>query len=347
VIGSSLILHPSSFILLFAVPLGVSAVLTVLLIRWAPRLGLVDHPDPRKVHRQPTPRAGGLAIAAGVAAGVGLLSFLEPASPLLDPRWTFGLAVVVLGLLDDLRPLPWQLRLGVQTAVAVLAFASVPTPDDAVPAWLTRALAVAWTVGLVNAFNMLDNMDLLSGGVAWVASGCLAAAALFGGPAPGPSVVLMGALAGFLWFNRPPARIFMGDAGSTFLGFFLAVGTVQLVLAPGPPWRWAVPPCLLAVPCYDLVAVVLLRLRQGRSPFHADRQHLSHRLVAAGLSPPAAVRTIHLLALASGAGGLLLYQVGEAEGAVLVGVQFALWWAVVVVADRRIVRRWFTGAETH
>ncbi|MCI0459397.1 MAG: hypothetical protein L0Z62_20800, partial [Gemmataceae bacterium] len=135
-----------------------------------------------------------------------------------------------------------------------------------------------------------------------------------------------------------------GDAGSTFLGFFLAIGTAQLVLdAPAPPWRWAVPVCLLAVPCYDLVAVVLLRLRQGRSPFHPDKQHLSHRLVAAGLSGPWAVRTIHLLALASGAAALLLYR-ADAEGAVLVGVQLALWWAVVVVADCHITRRWFGGA---
>jgi UDP-GlcNAc:undecaprenyl-phosphate GlcNAc-1-phosphate transferase len=155
-------------------------------------------------------------------------------------------------------------------------------------------------------------------------------------------LILMGALTGFLWFNRPPARIFMGDAGSTFLGFFLGLGSLRLVLdRPGPAWRWAVPLCLLAVPWYDLVTVVGLRLRQGRSPFHPDRQHLSHRLVAAGLGPASAVSAIHLLALASGVTGLLLYQENEPQGAVLAGVQFALWWAAVVAADRHVTRRWF------
>ena len=118
----------------------------------------------------------------------------------------------------------------------------MPAGDAGLPPWLVRGLAVVWTVGLINAFNMLDNMDLLSGGTAWVACACLALAALLGGPDPGPSLILLGALTGFLWFNRPTARIFMGDAGSTFLGFFLGLGSLQVVLAsPEPAWRWVVP----------------------------------------------------------------------------------------------------------
>jgi UDP-GlcNAc:undecaprenyl-phosphate GlcNAc-1-phosphate transferase len=243
--------------------------------------------------------------------------------------------IVVLGLVDDLRPLPWQLRLGVQTAVAVGMEAAWPAETS----WLLRGLAVFWIVGLINAFNMLDNMDALSAGVAWIAAFLLAFASL---PTleraedwlPAlPYLMLMGALSGFLWFNQPPARIFMGDAGSTFLGFFLGLRSLEGGLVEADhPQTWAVPLCILAVPWYDLGAVVALRLWQGRSPFHADKQHLSHRLVALGLRPPTAVRVIYLLALGSGVCGLLLRKVSPEE-AWLIGVQLACWWFAVAVVE--------------
>ncbi len=322
----------SDAFLLACVAAAVSWVLTAILIRAAPRLGLVDYPGDRKVHTRPTPRGGGLAIAAAVFVGSAFLS----APPLVLLVW--GFLILLLGLIDDLRPLPWQVRLGVQTAVAVAAVLLILPPAEP---WL-RAVAVVWVVALTNAFNMLDNMDLLSGGVAFLAAGALAAVWL--GPpvadAPGSPaefaffLLLMGAVAGFLFWNRPPARIFMGDTGSTFLGFLIGMGTARVGLRPeGPSWSWAVPLCVAAVPCYDLVTVVALRLSQGRSPFHADKQHLSHRLVARGLSPVLAVGAIHLMALASGASGLILCFVPSAAAAALVLGQLAVWWGVLAVIE--------------
>ncbi|HZT81276.1 MAG TPA: MraY family glycosyltransferase [Gemmataceae bacterium] len=326
-------------------PFAVSWLLTAGLIRWAPRLGLVDKPDPRKSHAVPTPSGGGLAIYAGLLAtwlvavvgrgqlGVGGLPF---------PILALGLGLVLLGLIDDLRPLPWQLRLGVQFAVAGVAVVGWMPTDS----WPLRAAGLVWVVGLVNAFNMLDNMDALSGGTAAVAAGALAVLRWWSLPAEDgaalPCVAFVAAVAGFLWFNRPPARIFMGDAGSTFLGFALGLVSLDLTLRAGQepgaaPGAWAAPLAVLAVPYYDLATVVLLRLRQGRSPFHADRQHLSHRLVALGLSRPAAVGTICLMALASGTAGLLLYRVPDAVGAALVGLLLACCWAAV--AGVEYVRR--------
>jgi UDP-GlcNAc:undecaprenyl-phosphate GlcNAc-1-phosphate transferase len=217
----------------------------------------------------------------------------------------------------------------VQAAVAVAAvFWLLPEVGP-----LARAAAAFWVVALVNAFNMLDNMDALSGGVAAIAGGYLAVLGWLAGEPAGewaPCLVLAAAVCGFLWWNRPPARIFMGDCGSTLLGFILGVGTARVGLRPGgPPWSWAIALCVAAVPCYDLVTVVTIRLSQGRSPFHPDKQHLSHRLVSRGLSKPAAVGLIHLMALASGASGVILSLVPSAPAAVLVGVQLALWWAVV------------------
>jgi UDP-GlcNAc:undecaprenyl-phosphate/decaprenyl-phosphate GlcNAc-1-phosphate transferase len=310
----------------------VSWLLTALLIRWALRLGLVDHPNARKVHVTPIPKGGGLAIFAGFSVA----SFFLPLS--IGQFFLFGL-IVGLGLIDDLRPLSWQLRLGVQTAVVLVSVLLWPAEVS----WPLRAVAVFWVVAMLNAFNLLDNMDALSGGVAWIAAAFLALACLTQARSAsegGTSLVLIGALSGFLWFNRPPARIFMGDAGSTFLGFFLGLSSLDVALPTSQmPWAWAVPLCIFAVPCYDTTSVVLLRLAQGRSPFHPDKQHLSHRLVARGLRSTTAVGVIYLMAVASGVSGLLLYHVADATGAYLVVGQFACWWCALAVFEFVVPRK--------
>jgi UDP-GlcNAc:undecaprenyl-phosphate GlcNAc-1-phosphate transferase len=206
-----------------------------------------------------------------------------------------------------------------------------------VGAWW-RAAAVLWVVALTNAVNMLDNMDTLAGGVAFVAAGALAAVWWLTGPRLPAGyalpLMLMGAIAGFLLWNRPPARMFMGDAGSTFLGFVLGLATARLGLRMGgPPGSWAMPLCIAAVPCYDLLSVVAIRLSQGRSPFHADKQHLSHRLVARGLSPVVAVGVIHLMALASGTSGVILCFVPSSAAVGLVVGQLAAWWGALAVIE--------------
>ena len=312
---------------LFGLPLVISWLLTALLIPWAPRLGLVDYPSDRKVHVQPTPRGGGLAIFGTVLA----ISYQLSA---ISYQTLLGTIILLLGLFDDLRPLPWPVRLIVQFAVSFFAVLLCLPPCP----WFVQAAAMVWIAGLINAFNMLDNMDALSGGVAWIAAGFLASLSWFGAPEAitewGMFVALMGALSGFLWFNHPPARIFMGDAGSTFLGFTTGLGSLQVILHDdGSPWRWLVTPCILAVPCYDLFSVVLLRLSQGRSPFHADKQHLSHRLAGRGLSNWTAVRVIYLLALASGASGVILYVVRDPMIAGLIVGQLAVWWLALAVIE--------------
>jgi UDP-GlcNAc:undecaprenyl-phosphate GlcNAc-1-phosphate transferase len=327
----------------FACPLAISFLLTAVLLRWAPRLGLVDMPSARKVHSRPVPRGGGLAIFVAVALTACLMAVFNLQVSTFtfqftsaDLSFVLGLSalIVLLGLLDDLRPLPWQLRLGVQTACALIVVARWPEERT----WLVRAAAVLWIVGLVNAFNMLDNMDALSAGVAWIAAAAFAVDLGPGTPGLVPFLLLMGAVSGFLWFNRPPARIFMGDAGSTFLGFYLGVFSLESGFTDDGPSRWAVPLCVLAVPWYDLITVVTLRLWQGRSPFHADKQHLSHRLVALGLGSPGAVGVIYVLALASGAAGVLAGRVPETTPWVLGGLVSG-WLVVAAVEYVRHFRR--------
>jgi UDP-GlcNAc:undecaprenyl-phosphate GlcNAc-1-phosphate transferase len=325
-------------ILAFFLPFLVSLLGTAAVLRWAPALRLLDIPNERKIHSRPIATGGGLAIFAAWAATVCLPWFQ------FEGVWVISAAaliIMVLGLADDLRPLPWQFRLGVQTVTAFATLALLALLPDTHYSSLLRhyffwPLALLWIIGLVNAFNMLDNMDALSAGVAWIAAALFVAALSWVSPdhttqpsfRPAfPFLALMGALTGFLWFNRPPARIFMGDAGSTFLGFFLGIASLPGGLTGrGVSGTCIIPICILALPWYDLTSVIFLRWRQGRSPFRADKQHLSHRLVNLGLSPPAAVGVIYLLALAIGGGGLAIYLSTERGG--LLAILYLVCWCV-------------------
>jgi len=238
-----------------------------LVRRFGPRLGLVDRPGKRKVHTQPMPTAGGLAIWLGVvlplAAGYLLLfaAFKSGGDAargdwLLLPGWVRmhvpglmqqgsklfaflagGTVLMLLGLADDRFGVPWPVRLLVQVVVAVVMVQlgwTVTLVPDMPP--VNAVIAVVWIVGLVNSFNMLDNMDGLSAGVAAIASAMLAAVMLLY-PDPmtnqpqlfvgGFLLVLVGALLGFLWHNFRPARLFMGDAGSYLVGYLLAMATLS------------------------------------------------------------------------------------------------------------------------
>ena len=337
--------------------LVVSCLAAFWIRRRAPAWGLVDQPGQRKVHATPTPLGGGIAIWLGVvvplALGQAVVWLLQsktgffaslPLPEIVEqnlrglvqqaPRlWLLvgaGTVLMILGLVDDRRGLSWQVRLAVEVAVAtfivwrgwhVTLYIDAP--------WLTGALSVLWIVGLINSFNMLDNMDGLSAGVAAIAAAMLAAVLLLA-PDPethGPQLfvagfllVLVGSLLGFLYHNRPPARLFMGDAGSYFIGFCLAVATIMATFTGGSLPRHSIlaPLCVLAVPLYDTITVVAIRLRQGRSPFKADKNHFSHRLTDLGMTKTQAVLTIYLTTATCGLGALLLWQVNVTGAAVIV-----------------------------
>ncbi len=349
--------------------LAVALVATYVMRRLAPIWGLVDRPGHRKVHTTPTPLGGGVAIWLGVVvtfALVHLAALLGQSMPELLPDfarphlegllermvslWLLlaaGTALMLLGLADDFRGLPWQARLGAQAMVASLCvwrweelrlsiFIDAPL--------LTGALSVLWIMALVNSFNMLDNMDGLAGGVAAISSAILAAV-LLSMPDPdtgfpqlfvaGFLLVLVGSLLGFLFHNRPPARIFMGDAGSYFIGFCMATATLLATFAgyhSASRHTILAPLCVLAVPLYDMTTVLWIRLREGRSPFVGDKSHFSHRLVELGLSKAQAVLTIYLTTAVCGLGALLLHQVNLfGAGVILLTVLLIL--ALVAVLE--------------
>jgi len=330
----------------------ISLLVTALMRRWAPRWGLIDRPAARKVHTTPTPLGGGVGIVCGFVGTIALanLSVVWLARQSTPPSWlspeiapylltmlsrvpqlwaliAAGLLLAVMGMLDDFKGLPWKARLGVHflLAIALVSCGIHATVFISQP-WIGKTLTVFWIVVLINSFNFLDNMDALSSGIGLIASSMFAVLMLLIVPDPrwfvgGALLALAGSIAGFLWHNWPPARIFMGDAGATFIGLMLACLTVVGTFYDAKLGRAHVmlaPLCILAIPLYDIASVIMIRLSEGRSPFEADKKHFSHRLVELGLSKSHAVLVVHLATITTGLGGLLLYKVEDWTGALLV-----------------------------
>jgi len=339
------------------VPSFLTSLLMVSLVRrWAERLGLMDRPGARKVHQHPIPLGGGIGIWFAVVftfliGGIfvwllrsNTLANLSPSFNLPEevsvylPGMVYrfgqllgllaaGTVLMVLGLADDRYGLKWQIRLGVEFAVASFVVFGLGMQLTAfLPwGWVAGLISVVWIVALVNSFNMLDNMDGLSGGVAAIAATMLAIMLLSTPAQPQIFVaamllVLVGGLLGFLVHNWPPAKIFMGDAGSYFVGFWIACCTLLATYAgskTSQPHAILAPVFVLAIPLYDMISVIMIRVSEGRSPFEGDKRHFSHRLVELGQTKKQAVWTIYLATATCGLGALLLPRV-DAMGALIV-----------------------------
>ena len=291
--------------LAFVVALSVTAALIPLLARWAPAIGLTDAPGPRKVHSAPVPRVGGLAMAVGLFVATLLTVELSPPVRGL----LLGLLVLVLfGLWDDRVNLGYGAKFAGQViAVGIcmfvghinigsLAFGGI----DSVPPAVSTMITFVFLIGITNAINLADGLDGLAGGMALL---CLCAIALFSVASGNSAVTAIslieaGAVLGFLRFNTHPARVFMGDCGSQMLG--LSVGALALLATQGETCALsaALPLLLLGLPIMDTLTVMLTRIRAGRSPFAADRNHLHHRLLSLGFAHREAVFLIYLLQVA-------------------------------------------------
>jgi UDP-GlcNAc:undecaprenyl-phosphate/decaprenyl-phosphate GlcNAc-1-phosphate transferase len=320
--------------------LALTAALVPLVIRLARRTGFLDVPGPRKIHAQPMPYGGGFAVAAGffaaLAAGVALdLPHLGAKTLLI---FTCGsLVMLAMGAVDDRRRLSPRLKLLVQAIAATGVAAGGERLEifNAGP-WIGGAVTVIWIVAVTNAFNLLDHMDGLSSGVAAIALGAFLVVALqTGQPGMATAVApLLGACAGFLLWNFPPAKIFLGDAGSLFIGFWLACLTVSFTFYREKYllYTYGVPVAVLAVPLFDTASVVLIRLRRRKPIFEGDTNHLAHRLAALGMSRRLAVLTVYALTLAAGTAAALLYHVTTA-GAVLVFVLLGLIFGIMTLLE--------------
>ncbi|HUI62765.1 MAG TPA: MraY family glycosyltransferase [Steroidobacteraceae bacterium] len=289
----------------FVVALSITAALIPLLARWAPAVGLTDAPGPRKVHSVPVPRVGGLAMAVGLLAPTLLTVDLTPEVRGL----LLGLVVLLLfGLWDDRTTLDYRVKFAGQVLavglcmsvggvhIGPIAFVSI----DPLPHPLSMAITFVFLIGITNAINLADGLDGLAGGMVLL---CLCAIALFAAASGNSTVTAIafieaGAVLGFLRFNTHPARIFMGDSGSQMLGF--SVGVLAMLATQGEtcPLSAALPLLLLGLPIMDTLTVMWTRVRAGRSPFSADRNHLHHRLLSLGFAHREAVLIIYMMQVA-------------------------------------------------
>lgn len=322
-----------AFLVVFLIAMTVTLAGIPWVRRAAIAMGFVDLPSQRKSHRTPTPLLGGAAIFIGAIIGVLLIYGGNP-QPTVIGVVLAASVVALTGLIDDYRPLPAWAKLGGQLlGFLILAYFGIrvrlPVPD-----FVNYAITLIWLLGITNAINFLDNMDGLSAGISAVSSSFILLLALINGQflVGALAAGLLGACLGFLRYNFPPAQIFMGDVGSLFLGFLLAVLGIQLRFPANSNFvTWMVPVFILGLPIFDMVLVVTSRIRRGLSPNTPGKDHISHRLVRLGFSSREAVLILYLISGVLGMMALFITQATIPEGYIVAAVTavfgvVAIWW---------------------
>jgi len=370
----AVILHTlmrSALVALLAVSFVLSWFFTRLMRVVAPWMGFVDKPGGRKIHVNPKPLGGGVAIfwslALPILAGLAYVHWYPPPELLLHrlgenlgraywdgirQQTPMALAMLgatfalhVMGLCDDRKAMgPYSklfIQLAVTAAVVVAMDLRITVLDQWLGRWPSIIVTVLWIGMITNAFNFLDNMDGLSAGVAAVcATAFLIAAASIGQWFVAAALaILLGAIMGFLWHNFPPAAIFMGDSGSLIIGFMMGILTVRTTYLPANA-AWAnewykvlAPVIVLALPLYDLLVVSAIRLSRGKSPFVGDTNHFSHRLVARGMSRRTAVLCLYLVSASTSIAAIILPHVTR-NFALLIFAQTILILGVVALLEQ-------------
>jgi UDP-GlcNAc:undecaprenyl-phosphate GlcNAc-1-phosphate transferase len=284
-----------------------AGILTPVVAAAASRFGIVDRPDGRlKNHPRPVPYLGGLALGLPFLLSLSLLfRFDQKMTGIL----LAGAVALLLGLVDDLGSLTWRAKFAGQgLAVLVLLKSGVMMNIAVLPPWLNAVLSALWLLGLINALNLIDISDGLAPGVALFASAAFLVVAVFHGAALLAilAVTLFGALAGFAPYNFSPARIYLGDSGSMFLGLTLGGISLAGAYTAASPWGLAAPLLILAVPLFDTAYVMLLRALRGRSPFLGSPDHLAVRLRRLGWSPQRIALAACLTTAGTSAAGISL-----------------------------------------
>lgn len=321
-----------TYLVMFLVSAFGAWVFTPWSIRLARRWGAVDQPSARKVHREPTPRMGGLAVFLGFClpwAGLYLLD--NPVSATFQDferrfaALVFGAAaMLLLGIYDDIKGANAADKFAGQIGTAVILWwAGIRIEDIANPwgepvalGWFSLPISVLWMVGVTNAINLLDGIDGLVSGITAVLATAMAVINVLNNNilVSVLTISLAGACLGFLPYNRSPARTFLGDCGSLTLGMMLAGISVLSFFDAGRQTASpviSVPLILFALPVFDTVRVMVTRVVQGKSPFMADKNHVHHRLLAMGLNHRQAAWTLYGVAAGTAAFAVMIFGLGH------------------------------------
>ncbi|MBQ6756473.1 MAG: undecaprenyl/decaprenyl-phosphate alpha-N-acetylglucosaminyl 1-phosphate transferase [Oscillospiraceae bacterium] len=310
---------------------GIVSFITTPIVRlFAQKVGAVDVPkDSRRVHNHPIPRMGGLAIFIGFVLSVVLFADVDNQ---MRGILLGAVIIVVVGVVDDITPLPALLKLVIQIAAALVAVAfGVRIEFLANPIWwsetmyldlsfLSIPITVLWIVGLTNAVNLIDGLDGLACGVSAIASIAMMTIALAMGQWNTAVILaaLVGACFGFMPFNLNPARIFMGDTGALMLGYVMACISITGLLKFYAIISFAVPLLALGLPIFDTAFAIIRRLAHGQNPMSPDRGHFHHRLIDMGLSQKQAVALLYAISAILGFAAVLIATSGEMRAIVLV-----------------------------
>lgn len=304
---------------------------TPLVRRLAFKIGAIDIPrDKRRMHKKPTPRIGGLAIVFGFL--VATLCCADMSRQLVGTLC--GAAIIIaMGVVDDCRALDAKLKFVIQIAAALVVvyvgdikidvFTNPNIFSDnpywVLPPWLSVALTVIWIVFITNSVNFIDGLDGLAAGVSAIMSVSLVFISIRVGEYSIAilGIALMGSCFGFLPFNFNPAKIFMGDTGSTFLGFMLATLSIQGVFKSYAVISFAVPLLILGLPLFDASFAMIRRVATGKSPMIADRGHLHHRLIDMGFSQKQTVFILYAISGVLGITAVLLAESGALRALLL------------------------------
>jgi UDP-GlcNAc:undecaprenyl-phosphate/decaprenyl-phosphate GlcNAc-1-phosphate transferase len=326
--------------LAFVISVVVGTALTPFVRRLAHRFGFLDHAhSSRKIHGQPIPRLGGIAIEIAFYApmvallifhttGVGAMFVAEPEHVI--GLFVGGIIIAALGLYDDLRGANAAKKFIVQFGVAGLLFKlgfrfdvlANPLGDPIALGWASLPFTMLWVVGVINAMNLIDGLDGLAGGVALVAVITTFLVSLQRGH---PlmmlfSSALAGAIVGFLFYNFNPASIFMGDTGSMFLGFVLAATAIQTNQKASTAVAVLIPAIALGLPIMDTLLAIGRRAMRGRPLFQADKEHIHHKLLDRGLSHRQAVLILYGFCIVLGGASLVLTYASSGQSAALLVV---------------------------
>lgn len=323
------------FVLKLAAAL-VSAVLisflcTPLVKNLAYKVGAIDVPkDNRRMHKVPIPRLGGLAIFIAFLFAVIIFADIDRA---MQGILLGAIMIVILGVLDDIMTLKALPKFLVQIAAAGVAvyhgctihFISNPNVFSQASYinlnWLSVPVTIIWIVAITNAVNFIDGLDGLAVGVSAISTACLLIIALIVGEMNIAIILaaLLGSCLGFIPYNKNPAKIFMGDTGSTFLGYILATLSVQGLFKLYAIISFAVPFLILGIPIFDICFAFLRRIAKGQNPMVADRGHVHHRLIDMGFSQKQAVAICYMLTAILGLAAVLLTSSGELKALILIG----------------------------
>lgn len=276
------------FIYLFSFSFISGIIFSYLMMRFSSSIGFTDKPEGIKRHEKEIPYGGGIAIFLSTSVYI-----------FMGGDWKIlilGAGVFLLGLLDDIIRISKYPKLIVQTLIAIVTvMIGIRMQVVFFPDILNIILSVIWIVGIINAFNIIDVMDGIAGGTGFFAASTFALIAIQNGRyEPLIAVSLAGGCAGFLPYNLPKAKIYMGDAGSYFIGYILAVISLEVSYTGSNPIALFVPLLILFFPIYDTIYVVILRALKGKNPLSGSRDHFVLKLRASGLNIPSIVAIIYL-----------------------------------------------------